>query len=105
MVTQEHLLCCNCSPSYEDISILTKESNGFELKVMESLTVARDKPCLNPNGGISNFRISGQSIIKENCHNSRTSDDIDITWTPLTKLDKRNKATSKKLTIRHVGKL
>ena len=30
----------------------------------------------NSDGGISNFRISGRSIIKENCHNSRTSDDI-----------------------------
>ena len=30
----------------------------------------------NSNGGISDFRISVQSIIKENYHNSRTSDDI-----------------------------
>ena len=28
--------------------------------------------------GISNFRISGQFLIKGNCHNSRISDDIDI---------------------------
>ena len=31
----------------------------------------------NSNGVISDFRISGQSLIKENCHNSRTSHDID----------------------------
>ena len=42
--------------------------------------------------GISDFWISGQSFIKENCHNSRTSADID---TKVTKLDKRNKTTSK----------
>ena len=44
---QEHLLCCNYSPSFEDFSILTKESNDFKLKIMESLLIARDKPVLN----------------------------------------------------------
>ena len=48
----------------------------------------------NSDGGISDFRISGQSLIKENCHNSRTSDDIDMKLEPVTKLDKRNKTTS-----------
>ena len=32
----------------------------------------------NSDGCISDFRISGQSLIKENYHNSRTSDDIDM---------------------------
>ena len=49
--------------------------------------------------GISDFRISGQSLIKENCHNSRTSDDIDMKLGPVTKLDKRNKTTSKKIDV------
>ena len=44
---QEHLLCCNYSPSFEDFSILTRESNGFKLKIMESLLIARDKTILN----------------------------------------------------------
>ena len=38
----------------------------------------------NSDGSISDLRKSGQSLIKENCHNSRTSDKIDIrheTWT------------------------
>ena len=35
--------------------------------------------------------------MKENCHNSRTSDDIDMKLGPATKLDKRNKTTSKKI--------
>ena len=53
----------------------------------------------NSREGISNFRISGQSLIKENCHNSRTSDDIDMKLGPVTKLDKKNKTPSKKLTM------
>ena len=35
-------------------------------------------------------------MIKENYHNSRTSDDIVLKLAPVTKLDKRNKTTSKK---------
>ena len=50
----------------------------------------------NSDGGISEIWISGQSLIKENCHNSRTSDDIDMNLGPVPKLDKRDKATSKK---------
>ena len=51
----------------------------------------------NSDGVISDFRISGQSLVKRNCHNSRTSDDIDMKLGPVTKLDKRNKTTSKKI--------
>ena len=43
------------------------------------------------------FRISGQPLIKRNYHNSRTSDHIDIKLRPVTKLDNRNKTTSKKI--------
>ena len=49
----------------------------------------------NPDGGIPNFLISGQSLIKENRHNSRTSDDIDMKLGPVAKLDKGSKRTSK----------
>ena len=48
----------------------------------------------NSDGGISDFRISGQSLIKGNCHNFRTSDNIDMTLVPATKIDMRNKTTS-----------
>ena len=34
--------------------------------------------------------------MKKNCHNSRTSDDIDMKLGPATKLDKKNKTSSKK---------
>ena len=51
----------------------------------------------NSDGVISDFRISDQSLIKRICHNSRTSDGIDIKLGPVTKLDKRNKMTSKNL--------
>ena len=44
---------------------------------------------------ISDFLISGQLFIK-NCHDSRTSDNIDMKPRPVTKLDKSNKTTSKK---------
>ena len=46
--------------------------------------------------GISDFQISGQSIIKGNCDNSRRSDDIDMKLGPINKFVKRNKTTSKK---------
>ena len=49
----------------------------------------------NSDRGISNFRISGQFLIKGNCNNSRTSGDIDMKLGPVTKLDKRNETTSK----------
>ena len=39
----------------------------------------------------SDLRILGQSLIKGNCHNYRTSDDIDMKLRSVTKLDKRNK--------------
>ena len=38
----------------------------------------------------------GQSLIKENCHNSRISDDINMKLGPVPKLDKKNKTMSKK---------
>ena len=40
--------------------------------------------------------ISGQSLIKGNCHNSRPSNDIDLKLGPVTRLDRRNKRTSGK---------
>ena len=53
----------------------------------------------NSDGGISDFRTLGQSLIKESCHNSRTSDNTDMKLGPVIKLDNRNKTTSKNLEI------
>ena len=53
----------------------------------------------NPDGGISDFHISGQCLINENCNNCRTSDDIDMKLGPVPKLGKRNKTTSKKFDV------
>ena len=53
----------------------------------------------NSDKGIYDFRISGQSFINKNYCNSRTSNDIDMKLGPVAKLDKRNTATSKKLTM------
>ena len=50
----------------------------------------------NSDRSISDFRFSGLSLIKLNCHNSRTRNDIDMKLGPVTKLDKRNKIVSKK---------
>ena len=52
-------------------------------------------PDIGPNSDvvISDFRISGHSPKKVNCLNSRTSYDNDMEFGPVTKLDKRNKAT------------
>ena len=44
---KEHLSCCNDSPSFEDFFILTRKSNYFKLKIMESLLIACDKLFLN----------------------------------------------------------
>ena len=46
-VIQKHLLCCNYSPSFEEFLILTRESNDFKLKIIESLLIASDKSVLN----------------------------------------------------------
>ena len=51
----------------------------------------------NLNGSISDFRISDQSLIKQNCHNFRTNDGINMKLGPVTKLDKCNKTTCKEL--------
>ena len=48
------------------------------------------------DGDISDLRISGQSLIKENCHNSRASDDIDMKLGPVTKLEKKTRKRQKK---------
>ena len=47
-------------------------------------------------GGICDFRISGQSLKSKNCDNSKTRNDIDMKLEPVTIFDKRNATTSKK---------
>ena len=59
----------------------------------------------NSGKGISDFRISGQYLLKENCHNFRTSSDIEMKLGPATKLDKRNRTKSRKWRWRHFVKL
>ena len=43
------------------------------------------------------FPTSGKSFISENCRNSRTSHDIDMTLGSVTEREKRNLTTSKKI--------
>ena len=42
-----NLLCCSYSPSLEDFPILTKDSNNFSFKIMETLLIACDKCIFN----------------------------------------------------------
>ena len=62
-------------------------------------------PSIGQDGGISNFRIYGRSLTKVNCHNSRTSDGIDMKFGLVTKLDKSNKTVFKNWQRHHVGKV
>ena len=59
----------------------------------------------NSDEGISDFRISGQSLIKRNCRNSWTNDDINMKLGPVIKLDIRNKKCQKNWWWCHVRKL
>ena len=65
---------------------------------MPNLVVFPQSPDIGKNSdrGISDFQTSDQSCIKGNCHNFRTSDDIDTRLGQVTNLDKKNKTTSKK---------
>ena len=72
--------------SFSTISFLTAPSTVFLLYIFKYLRIYKY------------FRISGQSLIKENCYNSRTSDNIDLKLRPVTRIGKRNTTTSKKLT-------
>ena len=47
---------------------------------------------------------SGQSFIKENCHNSRTSNDIGVKFGPVTKINKRSMVPLNKLTVKSCQK-
>ena len=48
------------------------------------------------DGGLSDFRISVQSLIKKGCHNYRINLDIDMKLGPATKREKRKISTLKK---------
>ena len=50
----------------------------------------------NLDACISDLRIFGQFFINKNCHDSRTSHNIDMKLRSATKLEKRKKVTSKK---------
>ena len=53
----------------------------------------------NSDRVIFDFQISGQTLIKENCHNYRTNNDINTKIGSATKIKKRNKTTSKTVTM------
>ena len=46
---KEHLLFCNHTPDFEDLSILATSNNAFNVTLMESLLINRDHPPLIKN--------------------------------------------------------
>ena len=44
---KEHLLFCNHSPYFEDLSILTTNNNNSKVTLMESLLINRDHSSLS----------------------------------------------------------
>ena len=59
----------------------------------------------NLERGISNFRISRQSFINENCHDSITSNDFEMKLGKRTKISRRNTPTSKNLQNADINKI
>ena len=45
----DHMLLDGHKASFDNFSILLKESNPFKLQLKESLLISRDKPILNKN--------------------------------------------------------
>ena len=62
------------------------------LKSPQSLDIGQ-----NSDRHISNFQISGQSFIKNICHNSIISNYIEMKLGPVSRIDKGNTAMSKKV--------
>ena len=48
-VIKEHHLFCNHSSGFDHFSILTSNSNYFQVTLMENLLINRDHPPLNMN--------------------------------------------------------
>ena len=46
---RDHMLLCDHIVSYDDFSVLGRESSHYLLETKESLFIKRDKPSLNKN--------------------------------------------------------
>ena len=44
---RDHLLTCQHSPSFDNFEVIGCEPNYFELRLMESILINREKPILN----------------------------------------------------------
>ena len=53
----------------------------------------------NSGGDISIFHISGQFPVNESCHNSRTSNYIEMKFGPVTTLDQKDRRNQRNLTM------
>ena len=43
----DHLMTCNCNINFNGFTLLSKDTNNFNLLMNESLLIACDKPILN----------------------------------------------------------
>ena len=78
----------------EGLGVILLSLNNSEIVLQDSVTFHWKQ---NSDVGNFDFQIFGQAFINENCHNSRTSKDIDMKLRPAIKPDKRNTATTKKI--------
>ena len=92
----------NLRPPRQFLHSLQGQSTGFHLRIV---VLNKSKFTNVSLPLIWDFRIPGQSLRKENCHNSRTSDDIDMALGPVRKLHKSKKTASKNLTVTSCRKI
>ena len=104
------LFSLNISETVKTVTCHFAAFSNFSLETLVPNLVSLTRPSLqvsdkNQDKGISNFCIFGESLTNKNCHNFRTSNDINMKLRPVTKLDKGNTAKSKKLPWCPVEKL
>ena len=55
---RDHMLVCNNTVSFEDISVLVNGTNDFRTKLLESFLIHRDGPQLNKTSDSSALMLS-----------------------------------------------
>ena len=94
-------LFLNGSKTVNDATLAFRSIQHFNRDIAAKFGVPNlpQSPDIGKNSevGMSDFPISGQSLITESCHNFRTIDDIHMKLWSVTKFDRRNNTTSKKI--------
>ena len=101
-------LCWFSLNSSEMVTVILQQSVTFykrHLRQIQFLNLPQSPDTgENSDESMSDFRISGQSLINKNRHNSGTSNSIDMKLGPVTKLCKRNKEAGKNLKMTYFQK-